>query len=399
MIIIKVIFHIDLNAFFASAELVRHPEYKGKPLVVSNNSKRSVITTASYEARRFGVHSAMPLFKAQELCKKLIIVAPDMEYYRDLSNRFFEIITSYSNLLEIASIDECYVDVTDILNDYKDILFLAKDIQMAVYKAIRIDCSIGISYNKFLAKMASDMEKPKGITIITKSNFKTILWSLSIDKMLGIGKKTAPKLKDLNIFTIGDLAKYSNYDKIKSVLGKNAIVFYYKAHGVDISKMKIEQGRLKSISSSTTLLNNTNDENQLKDLIKQLVLKVSKRAKSKELLSKNISINFKNTKFESIVRSVTIDKYTDEYEIILSNALILLEKYYDGKPIRLIGVSLNQTINKKDLKEQLSLFDYQDNNKEDFTNLLLKDLNQKIGNNLLKKASDIIVNDNKNKKY
>ncbi len=157
----QIIFHIDLNAFYASAEISRNPNLEGKPLVISGKSKRSIITTASYEARKFGIHSAMPLFQAYKKCKNLIVLPADFELYHRLSNEFFSILSSYSEILEVASIDECYVDVTKVIQDknYHPVE-LARRIQNDVYEQLNLKCSIGISPNKFLAKMASDMKKP-----------------------------------------------------------------------------------------------------------------------------------------------------------------------------------------------------------------------------------------------
>ena len=185
----QIIFHIDLNAFFASAEISVHPELKGKPVVICRQSRRSIITTASYEARKFKIHSAMPLFQAKELCSDLIIVEPHFDLYKSLSQKFFDIIAQYSSYLEVASIDECYVDMTQYICKHKvDPFQLAKQIQNKVYEELSLQCSVGIAPNKFLAKMASDMKKPMGITIITNKNFKEKIWPLPIEDMLGVGK-------------------------------------------------------------------------------------------------------------------------------------------------------------------------------------------------------------------
>ncbi|MCD7807986.1 MAG: DNA polymerase IV [Erysipelotrichaceae bacterium] len=190
----QIIFHIDLNAFFASAEMTQNPHLKGKPLVVAHNSRRSIVSTASYEARAYGIHSAMPLYKAKENCRDLIIVEPHFELYHQLSDSFFKIVESYTNLIEIASIDECYADMsTYIINNHLQPYNLALEIQEKVYQKLNLQCSIGISYNKFLAKMASDMKKPMGITMITNKNYQSKLWPLPISDMYGIGKKNCAK--------------------------------------------------------------------------------------------------------------------------------------------------------------------------------------------------------------
>jgi len=375
----KIIFHIDLNAFYASAEVLRHPEYIGKPLVVAGNSKRGIITTASYEARKYGIHSAMPLFKAKELCKNLIIVPPDFTYYREISNKFFAIIATYSTALEVASIDECYVDMSNAIKDYTKIIEVANQIQATVKDSLGISCSIGISPNKFLSKMASDLKKPNGITMITKKNIATTLWVLPIGKMHGIGKKTAPKFIAMGIETIGDLAKYENYDIACSILGKNALLFYYRANGVDPSNLNVDHNKLKSVGHSITLLEDTSDEEEIKEYIKDLSLRVSQRANNKNLLSKNISITLKYSRFESVVRSISIEQFTNEYEIILSNAIALFDKHFENRSIRLIGVSLNNTIERSEIKKQLSIFNYLENNKDETFDDLINSLHHVVG--------------------
>ena len=214
----QIIFHIDLNAFFASAEISQNPQLVGKPIVVCRESRRSIITTASYEARKYGIHSAMPLFQAKKLCPQLITVPPHFALYKTLSQEFFQIISTFSKKLEVASIDECYVDMTEYIQEHHLQPYqVAQNIQKKVYNTLNLQCSIGIAPNKFLAKMASDMKKPMGITILTKRNFKEKLWHLPVGQMHGIGKKTVPKLEQHGIYTIGDLAKYENYEKIRTV--------------------------------------------------------------------------------------------------------------------------------------------------------------------------------------
>ncbi|MFQ6791792.1 DNA polymerase IV [Thomasclavelia sp.] len=397
----QVIFHIDLNAFYANAEISRNPSLKGKPIVISGKSKRSIITTASYEARKFGIHSAMPLFQAKQLCKNLIILPADFTLYHRLSSEFFTIIASYSEILEVASIDECYLDVTKIIEEKQiNPVILAKEIQEKVYQQLSLSCSIGIAPNKFLAKMASDMKKPMGITVLTRSNIKEKMWPLDIKDMFGIGKKTQPKLKAAGINTIGDLAKRENYDNLKKIIGKNALLVYRKANGIDTNPVDYGHNELKSVGNSTTLPHDTSDEVFLKEVIKDLAKQVSSRALKRDLVSNSISITIKYTRFESITRQTTVAKYINDYETILSTAKMLFDSNYTGRPVRLLGVSLNNTINKKNLKEQISIFDLdekvevQDNNLDD----LLAKMNQNFDRPLLTKASDFSKNDKKTQK-
>lgn len=353
----QIIFHIDLNAFFASAEISVHPELKGKPVVICRQSRRSIITTASYEARKFKIHSAMPLFQAKELCSDLIIVEPHFDLYKSLSQKFFDIIAQYSSYLEVASIDECYVDMTQYICKHKvDPFQLAKQIQNKVYEELSLQCSVGIAPNKFLAKMASDMKKPMGITIITNKNFKEKIWPLPIEDMLGVGKKTQPKLLKLGIKTIGDLAKYENYEKIKPIFGKNSLIFYQKANGKDFSKINYTKNELKTVGNSKTFEIDSHDELFIKQQFKNLSQEVSLRAKKRGLISNSISITLKYTREKSRTKQMIIDHYTNDYETIYSTAILLFENIYNGESLRLVGVSINNVIHDKDLNQQMSLF-------------------------------------------
>lgn len=398
----QVIFHIDLNAFYASAEISRNPGLKGKPIVISGKSRRSIITTASYEAREYGIHSAMPLFQAVELCKDLIVLPVDFELYHRLSNDFFDIIASYSKTLEVASIDECYVDVTKLIQK-KQIhpVNLAKQIQDKIYKQLNLQCSIGIAPNKFLAKMASDMKKPMGITVLTRSNLKILMWPLDIKDMFGIGKKTQPKLREVGINTIKDIANYDNYNKLRQIIGKNALLLYRKANGIDNTPVESKHNELKSVGNSTTLPYDTNDEEILKETLKNLARQVSNRAIKRNLISNSISITIKYTRFEANTRQTTINTYINDYETILSTAKMLFDANYDGRPIRLLGISLNNTINKKNYKEQLNIFNSlpEGKNKKDDLDKVLEQINNKYEKQLVSKASSFTKKSASQKKY
>lgn len=390
----QIIFHIDLNAFFASAEISQNPHLKGKPVVVCRESRRSIITTASYEARQYGIHSAMPLFKAKELCPDLVIIPPHFQLYKTLSEKFFNIIATFSEKLEVASIDECYVDMTEYIQQKKmDPQLIAKNIQNEIYSQLHLQCSIGIAPNKFLAKMASDMKKPMGMTVINKKNYKEILWPLPIGEMFGIGKKTAPKLIEMNIRTIGDLAKYENYEKIKPIFGKNALLYYQKANGRDYSKINYSKNELKSVGNSTTFENDSNDEVFIKQMLKKLSIEVAMRAQKRQLLSKSISITIKYTREKSKTKQTIIDKYTNSAETIYSTALLLFDDIYHGEMIRLVGVSLNNVVHKENLNQQISLFDYHDhenNRGVDQIEEIIEQINGNITDGKVIKASSLI---------
>lgn len=400
----QIIFHIDLNAFFASAEISVNPHLKGKPIVICRESRRAIITTASYEARKYGIHSAMPLFKAKELCPHLITVEPHFSLYKTLSQNFFNIISQFSNSLEVASIDECYVDMTEYIQENQlDPRICALRIQKKVYQELKLDCSIGIAPNKFLAKMASDMKKPQGITIITHQNYKEKLWPLPISSMIGIGKKTQPKLIAMGILTIGDLAKYENYEKIKPIFGKNTLIYYQRANGKDFSKINYSRNELKSVGNSTTFERDSHDEDFIKNKFKELSLEVSRRAQKRGLISNNISITLKYTREKSRTKQTIINHYTNDYETIYATALFLFENIYQGEDLRLVGVSINHVVHIHDLNQQLSLFEPTHQEIKESSNIqidqLIQNLNENIQGNAFMKASSLLEDQPVQTKY
>ena len=391
----QIIFHIDLNAFYASAETSSQPSLKGKPIVICRESRRSIITTASYEARKFGIHSAMPLFKAKELCPHLVIVPPHFELYKTLSEKFFNIISTFSQELEVASIDECYVDLTNYIQmHYQNPYDVAIEIQKRVFAELKLQCSIGIAPNKFLAKMASDMQKPMGITVITNQNYKQKIWPLPIENMFGIGKKTAPKLIELGIVRIGDLAKYENYEKIKPIFGKNALIYYQKANGKDYSKINVAHNELKSIGNSTTFERDSQDEEFIKSVFRDLAQEVSSRAKKRDLVGNSISITLKYTREKSKTKQMIIDDYTQDFDTIYATSLLLFESIYGGEMLRLVGISLNNVKHVEELQQQISLFDHtqlQASKKEiNETDEVIHRLNSSLPGLKVMKASDLI---------
>lgn len=387
--VMHVIFHVDLNAFYVSCELIRHPELRGRPVVIAHDSKRSVVSTASYEARKLGIHSAMPLYMAKNKCADLIIIEPHFDYYHELSSRFFEILKKYSPYLEVASIDEGYLDLSErITSTHEQPYGIAEAIQREVYQTLGLTCSIGISPNKFLSKMASDMKKPMGITILTQSNIKQLLWPMDVGEMFGIGKKTALKLKEAGIMTIGDIAQRENYTILKQVLGNSALVFYHQANGKDNRKVQYEARQAKSVSNSETFENDLEGIDEIAEAFKPIADHLSDRAKRESLVANSIAITLKFDLTHSITRQMPLEYYTNNSEEIYSAALMLLRNVYNGEKVRLIGIGLNDVKSVNDVKEQLSIFDRIETPKEDNVDQIIKIFNKE--NLGLMKASDLL---------
>ena len=317
----RVILHIDLNSYFASAEILKNSALEGQPVVVAGLHRRSVVSTASYEARKYGVHSAMPLHMAMEKCPNLVVVQGDYGWYEELSNRFFKYLRRFSSLIEPASIDECYMDVTDVIKDYKRPLDLAWQIQKSVQKDLKLPCSIGVAPNKFLAKMASDMRKPMGITILRKQEVPKKLWPLPISDMWGIGKKTVPLLIKHGITTIGDLADAENESKIMTLLGKHAYTYIQNARGNGSAQLSFNTS-VQSISQSTTLDRDITDYEEVKTVLKRLAATLSRRAREDHIKGSLISISIRYFDFTNAVRSTNIHSYTDDANVLLELSLI-----------------------------------------------------------------------------
>ena len=385
----RVLFHIDINAFFASAEEIKHPEYKGLPLAVGSLSSRGVLSTANYAAREFGIHSAMPVFEALKICPELNIVQGDYNYYRSLSAQFFQYLYRYSNMIEPASIDECFMDVTDTIKRYKRPLDLAVQIQNGVYETLGLNVSIGVAPNRFLAKMASDMKKPKGITVLRKAEIERKLWPLPIEEMVGIGKKTIPVLKRYGIQTIGDFASPDNENLILRLLSKSGYSLIQKARGNSSAQLNFSTTH-KSISISRTYPSDIYTLNDAMERLKTLTNDLCRKMIQENQKGKLVSISLRDTNFHNIVRSVPLQTYTNAYVIVFEAASGLLEENFEEVGYRHIGVSMGSLKDANRILEQPSIFEtpIQD------TDSILAQLNKKLDHKDLFKASDLLKKGN-----
>ena len=388
----RVIVHIDLNAFFASVEEIKNPLLKNKPIGVGGKSRRGVLSTANYVARKYGVHSAMPVAQALKLCPELIVVEGNHDDYYKYSNEFFKLVRSYlGDKIEIASIDECYVDFSDYKSKCSDPLIHLKAMQKEVKEKLGLGCSIGVSYNKFLSKMASDLQKPMGFTVIRNKDVKSIIWPLPISQMYGVGKKTAPRLLELGINTIGDLANYDDRYTLKAVLGKNYVFYQENANGIDNSEVIYQKVDAKSIGTSTTYEKDLEDESEIRGALKVLSKNVSESVISQNMLGFTVSITIRYTDFYTITRSITLKEPICNDEEIYMRAVSLFEKNYDNRPVRLLGVTLSSLKEKKEVLQQMSIFDLNINKKT--TTEIINDLNKLLEGNYLMRASEVKKDD------
>ncbi|WP_301108297.1 DNA polymerase IV [Sporosarcina sp.] len=383
----RVIMHLDMNSFFASVEQVADPKLKGIPLAVAGNPKerRGILVTCSYEARAYGVYTTMTVGEAKRLCPQLTIVPPRHELYRQMSDSVFEILRSYTEWVEPVSIDEAYIDTTKIggLTHAYD---LASEIQMRILRELDLPCSIGIAPNKFLAKTASDMKKPMGITILRKRQVPEILWPLPVIEMHGIGKRTEEKLQSAGIKTIGHLAAAEKIT-IEGLLGKNGVRLQKQAHGIDERPVDPESAEArKSIGSSTTLPIDLTELDECIPIFERLATKVAKRLEAKSLAGVTITIQIRYSDWQNISRSRTVHQAVYLAEDIAAVALELFKRHWNHEPIRLLGITVGNVIERHEMVEQLTFDNYEQQEKEYKMDQLVSDLTERFGDGVIKKG-------------
>ena len=354
----KTIFLVDMNAFFIGCEMRRDPDLRGKPSAVAGDpiKRTGIILAANYEAQAYGIKTAMTLHEALKKCPALTVVPPDHDYYSETSIEVMEFLASFSPLIEQNSIDEAWLDMSGTENLFGPPLQAAKKIMEGLQQKLNLWCSIGIAPNKFLAKMASDMKKPLGITVLNEENLKTKLWPLPVGKIYGIGGKTEAILKDMGIYTVEDLAQ-TDLEKLLTTFGKSGFIMKQHALGLDDDPLIIRLPTdIKSIGKSTTLSKNISILDEAKPVLMRLSDQVAIRARAKGKKGHTVQITLKYTDFKVITRQCSVPK-TNVAKLIYEAGLVLLEKnWIETKPIRLIGISLTD-FEPKEFEEQLSLFD------------------------------------------
>ena len=339
----RVIFLVDMNAFFISCEIIRHPEIIGKPAAVAGDPKNrsGIILTANYEARKFGVKTTMVLHEALKLCPRLLLIPPDHHFYELKSREVMNIFSMFTPVIEQNSIDEAWLDMTGCEGIFGEPAESAKKIQERIKNELDLWCSIGISENKFLSKMASDMKKPLGITELWKKDIKQKLWPLPVQSMYGVGKQTAQKLQSTRIETIGDLA-LSNRDTLIKKLGKAGAEIHQLANGIDNSPVTPRsQGDMKSIGRSTTLSSDISDIEYAKIILIKLSEEVGMTARKYEKKGRTVQINIKYANFTTITRQKSVPATYLTKEIYSAVMELLQKNWNKDLKVRLLGISLS----------------------------------------------------------
>lgn len=349
---IRKIIHVDMDAFYASVAQMDHPELKGKPIAVGGGGTRGVVSAASYEARKFGVKSAMSGRLAIKLCPELIFVKTDFERYTEISKRIRKIFLDYTDLVEPLSLDEAYLDVTENKIGSPSASLIAKQIRQRIFNEVGLTASAGISINKFIAKVASDYNKPNGQKTVNPEDVLQFLEDLDIRKFYGVGKVTAEKMYQKGIFTGKDL-KAKNLEYLDAHFGKSGRYYYYVVRGIHNSEVKPNRIR-KSLAAERTFSENLSSEIFMLEKLEHIAEEVTKRLTKNKVTGKTITLKIKYSDFTLQTRSKTLPYYVSEKAIILETAKDLLYQNTLNNSVRLLGISLSNlnTDSKKIQKEE-----------------------------------------------
>lgn len=380
------ILHIDMDAFFAAVEQRDNPALKNKPVIVAGNSKRSVVSTASYEARKFGIRSAMPVFEAKLKCSGLIIVPGNMKKYKTDSKKIMDILSRFSPLVEQVSIDEAFIDITGCERLFGSPGNMARTIKDQIWEELSLTSSIGIAPTKFLSKIASDMNKPDGLTVIPKSEALRFLAALPVKKVPGVGQSAMKQMDILKIQTLGDIKKYP-VQILSQKFGKMGPHLLELSNGIDVSKVETDHIR-KSISSETTLAKDVSDFETIKEIILDRSETVGKDLRAKQLLCENVFIKLKFSDFSQVTRSRTLDSPICSSAAIFHEALALYRKIELKKKIRLVGVGLG-ALKDKDTPIQMQLIIEKKIPEKQWESVdkAVDSIMEKFGSNIIKKAA------------
>ncbi|EUJ42056.1 DNA polymerase IV [Brochothrix campestris] len=335
------IIHIDMDCFFAQVEQTDHPELKGKPVVIASDprvSKRGVVSTASYEARTFGVHSAMSSVEALKLCPQAIFIPPRMARYQEVSLKIREIFSRYTDQIEPLSLDEAYLDVTENKRNERSASRLAQQIQATIYDELQLTSSAGVSYNKFIAKLASDYQKPAGRTVITPEQALAFLAQLPIDDFYGVGQVTAEKMHTLGIHTGADLYEWREWDLIMQ-FKKRGYQLYRLVRGIDDSPVRTARER-KSLGRETTFSADVIDEQQLQLTLRHFAQKIAQTLTEKQLSTQTIVLKIRYSDFSTETKRLTLPLRLSESHELYFYGLQIFEEMWTQQPVRLIGLTV-----------------------------------------------------------
>jgi len=376
------ILHLDLDAFYPSVEVLDNPALKGKPVIVGGSKQRGVVASASYEARKYGVHSAQPIAKAMRLCPQGVYLPVRMERYVEVSEKVFEIFLRFTPLVEPLSLDEAFLDVTNSVRLFGTPAEIALKIKQLVTDEIGLTVSAGVGPSKLIAKIASDLQKPDGLTVVPHDSVREFLDPLPVEKLWGVGQVTQGQLSLLGVKTIGDLGRIP-VNILEKKFGSQGVQMHLLANGIDEREVEPEQ-EAKSIGSEQTYIDDIIDPETIKNELLAHAVKVARRARYNGLSGKTVTLKIKYKDFTQITRSVTLSDATDDGQEIFKNCCTLLTKSEAGRrPIRLLGVALSHFTDHKEAR-QLPLFeDSAASLKQKKLNRALDTISEKYGENTI----------------
>ena len=380
------ILHVDMDAFYASVEMRDNPELRGKPVIVGGLGGRGVVAAASYEVRKYGVHSAMPMREALKRCPHAVCVKPRFERYKSASTTVFEIFHRFTPLVQGLSLDEAFLDVTHSQAALGSAESIAKQIKQLILKETELTASVGVAPNKLVAKIASDLRKPDGLVVVLPEQVTAILDPLPIRRLHGLGNKTAPLLERIGIVTLRDL-RLAPDATLRSVFGKYSSQMKARAAGED-DRPVIPDYDEKQISSETTFDKDIVDPSQLHAELVQLADRTAARLRSQGWLSERVTVKIRRHDFKTYTRQCAVRPATQETKPLAAAAAKLLNEWIAAQPrtaIRLLGVGAGDLT----AQPQLELFSAQESKKNQHLDATLDDIRAKFGNAAVSRASSL----------
>lgn len=380
----RLILHSDCNCFYASVEMLKHPEYRDKPMAVGGDaeSRHGIILTANYAAKAYGIKTGMTLVQAKQICPAIVILKPDMELYREYSGMVMEIYYDYTDRQQPFGIDECWLDISSPNTTQEDAIVIAKEINRRVREELGITVSVGVSFNKVFAKLASDYKKPDAITTMFRDEYRDKAWPLPVSDLLYVGKSTCKKLNSVGIRTIGELA-VTDKNIIQSILGKSGEMLWMFANGYDDSPVETDTSpaNVKSVGNSTTACRDLLNNEDARIVIYALADSVAARLREKGLRCRVIEVSIRDCNLVTITRQRKLSGVTDiTSEIAKAAYELFLESYDWAKPVRSIGVRAGDLVDNT-YSEQMELFcDYSYKEKLKKSDLVIDEIRKKFGN-------------------
>jgi DNA polymerase-4 len=362
---VRKIIHVDADAFYASIEQRDHPEFRGKPLAVGNAAERGVVAAASYEARKFGIHSAMPSLTALSKCPQLIFVPARFDVYREISMQIRNIFLEYTNLVEPLSLDEAYLDVTVNKPGIPSATFIAREIRKRVKEITGLTVSAGVSINKFLAKVASDWKKPDGLFVVLPGEVESFVENLEIERFWGVGKVTAAKMRGLGIQTGRDLKKFGEGELVR-LFGKAGHIYYRNARGIDDREVVPDRIR-KSLGAEETFMTDLHNRMELEEKLRKIADEVWRRVSKREFYGRTVTLKVKYADFKEVSKRRTFSRPIEDFFTFWRTGVDLLGSVEFGqeKRIRLMGLSVSNAQETNEMEDRQLRLDFGENEAED----------------------------------